>query len=165
MNREQKELLVNILKQDFDESNASFLVALQGIPVSKIQELRKGLRSSGGKLKIAKNRLVKIAVKNVPCAQDLTPYLKQQLGVVFSKNDATSVAKVLYSFAKENEKLKIVVGCFESKVLDKKSLERIATLPSREILLAQLCGVLKAPIGKLAQVVDALKEKKSGKES
>lgn len=165
MNRGQKELLVNSLKQDFNECNASFLINIQGIPVSKIQALRKDLKSSGGKLKIAKNRLVKLAIKSIPCAQDLTPYLKQQLGVVFSKDDGVSTAKILYDFSQADNKLKIVVGCFESKILEKESLERIAKLPSREILLAQLCAVLKAPVVKLAQLVEALKEKKSGKES
>lgn len=161
MNRDQKELFVTALKQDFEASNASFLISLKGIPVAKIQELRKGLKASGGKLKVAKNRLMKIAVDNVDCAKELTPFLKEQLGVVFSKNDPMMTAKILYKFSKENEKLKLVAGCFESKVIQRDTIVRIANLPSREILLSQICGLLKSSVVKLAQTLDALKEKKS----
>ena len=159
MNRGQKELLVTTLKQDFVGSNASFLIAIKGISVAKIQELRKGLKANGGKLKVAKDRLVKIAIKDISCTQDLTPYLKNQLGVVFSNNDPVAIAKVLYNFSKENEKLKIIAACFESKIIENNSVERIAKLPSREILIAQICGMLKAPVVKLARTVDALKQK------
>jgi large subunit ribosomal protein L10 len=160
VNREQKKLLVNTLSKDFKDSNASFLVMLKGIPVSKIQELRKGLKAKGGNLKVAKARLMKIAVKDVPCAQDLSPFLKDQVGIVFSKQDPISTAKVIYDFAKANENLKIVVGCFETQLYQRDKIERIANLPSREVLLAQLCSVLNAPIVKLAQLADALREKK-----
>lgn len=159
MNRQQKELLIDILKQDFVNSDASFIVTLKGIPVSKMQELRKGLKTNGGKLKVAKARLMKLAVKDVPCAQDLSPYLKNQLGIVFSKGDSSSVAKVLYNFSKTNEQLNIIAGCFESKVINKELFEVIATLPSREVLLAQLCGMINAPIAQLAITLNLIVEK------
>lgn len=163
MNRGQKEILVTTLKQDFSESNASFLISLKGISVAKMQVLRKNLKANGGKLKVAKDRLVKIAIKDISCTQDLSPYLKNQLGVVFSNNDPVAVAKILYNFAKENEQLKIVAACFESKIIEKDSIEKIAKLPSREVLIAQICGMLKIPMAKLAIAVDAVKQKLEAK--
>jgi len=161
MNREQKELLVSVLKEDFKGCNASFLVTLKGIPVSKIQELRKGLKSNGGTLKVAKTRLMKIAVQGVPCAEGLTPFLKDQLGVVFSNSDSASIAKVIYDFAKVNEKLGVIAGCFESKVINKEYFELIATLPSRDVLLSQLCGVLMASVGNLARALSLVADQKN----
>ncbi len=153
MNREQKELLVNTLKKDFIDNKASFLVILKGMPVSKIQELRKDLRYKGGKLKVAKNRLVKLAIKDSECSEDLSGLLKDQLGIVFSK-DITSAAKILYDFSKSNENFKVIAGCVESRLVGSDSLEFMATLPSREVLLAQLCGTLKSPITRLANVLN-----------
>lgn len=164
MNREQKELLVNTLKQDFKSNKSSFLVSVEGITVSKVQELRKGLKASGGKLRVAKTRLMKLAVSDVTDAKDLTPYLKKQIGVVFA-NDSLGAAKLLFKFAKDNEKFKIIVGSLDSQIFEKSSLERIAKLPAKEVLLAQLCGVLKAPVAKLAQTVEALREKKAQSEN
>ena len=161
MNRQQKELLVNTLKGDFKNSNASFLVMYKGLSVVKMQELRRGLKASGGKLKVAKDRLVKLAIKEIPEAKDLTPFLKDQVGIIFSTGDATGVAKVIYNFAKENEQLGIVAGSFESKIVDKDFVKLIASLPSREVLLAQICGTLNAPITQFTVVVNALLTKLS----
>lgn len=159
MNRQQKELLVEELKQSFASSPASFLVNYRGLSVNKVQSLRKSLRANGGKFKVAKARLMKLAVKDIPGCEDLTPYLHDQLGVVFSSQEPTAVAKALYDFAKENENLAIVAGCFESKIVSKNSIEFIASLPSREVLLSQVAGVLQAPVAQVAVMMNALLQK------
>jgi Ribosomal protein L10 len=148
MNRQEKQLVVDALKNDLSRSQAAFLVGVHGMAVSQVQALRKGLRKQGGTLKVAKNSLLRIAVQGVPGAQDLDPYFKDQIAVVFADRDATSVAKTIYDFSKENEKMTIVAGFFESQAISSDMVCFLGTLPPKEVLLAQMCGLLKAPIAK-----------------
>lgn len=159
MNRQEKAKLVESLKQDFSESNALFWVNYQGLSVNQLQVLRSDLRKENGKLKIAKVRIVKRALNEMPDTQALLLQIKDQLGVVISTGEANTVAKVLYDFSKKNEALQIVVGRFESKLLDKEGIKFLATLPSREVLLARLCGTLLGPITNLAVVLKKASEK------
>jgi large subunit ribosomal protein L10 len=156
MNKQQKELQVTELKQDFSTSQASFLISFKGMPVAKMQELRRELSVVEGKLKVAKMRLVKKAVEVDASMKELLPYLKNQLGVVFSKGEAPAVAKVLYLFAKNNETLGLVIGTLDKKLLNKNEIVEIATLPSREMLLAQLCYVLQSSIVQTVMTLDTL---------
>lgn len=146
MNRQEKSLVIDTLKNDFEKSHASFLVNFKGLTVAQLQKLRKELRGTDSSFKVAKARLVKIAAQDVAQTESLTPFLKEQIGVVFAFKDVPAVAKVLHNFAKQNEQCKLVAGCFESKALNEAAITRIALLPSREVLLAQLCGTLQAPI-------------------
>lgn len=161
MNREQKELTVQELKQNFADSQGSFLVSYQGLTVNEMQVLRKELRSSGGNLKVAKGRLVKLAVNDVPGVQELTPFVKEQLAVVFVAKEPSAIAKVLYDFSKKKKALSVVVGYVESRLVGKELITRLAMLPSREILLAQLCSVLSAPVASVARAIDAVAQTKS----
>ncbi|MDR3646429.1 MAG: 50S ribosomal protein L10 [Candidatus Babeliales bacterium] len=156
MNKQQKELQVTELKQDFLASQASFLISFKGMSVAKMQELRRELTGVNGKLKIAKMRLVKKAVDVEGGMKELIPFLKDQLGVVFSKGDAPAVAKVLHLFSKNNETLGLVIGTLDKKLLNKSEIVEIATLPSREMLLAQLCYVLQSSIIQTVMTLDAL---------
>lgn len=160
MNRAEKQNVIESLQNDFSKSNAAFLVGVKGLSVTQIQALRKDLRPQGGKLKITKARLMKIAANNVK-EDILDPFFKDQIGVVFAGSEPSAIAKILYNFAKQNEALKIVAGSVEKQLFDKQLITRIAQLPSKEVLLAQLCGTLKAPIAKLAIVIDALAKKGS----
>ena len=156
MNRQQKEVVLQTLKQDFLEVPASFLVGIKGMTVAQMQGLRRELRGKGGELKVAKNRLLKIAVKDVPGAQDLTPYLHSQIGVVFAQGDVSAVAKVLHSFCKVNQGFDIIAGRLDAKFLNKESVSFIATLPPREVLLGQVCGTIKAPMNNLVLLLNQL---------
>lgn len=154
MNRQQKELVVKLLKERFSESPASFVVGYKGLAVDQMQGLRSQLRKEGGALKVTKARLMKLAVEGAENAQGLMPYLKDQIGVVFAANDPSAVAKALSEFAKQNEALELIAGELDGSLLDKAGINRIATLPSREVLLGQVCGTLNAPITKLAFVLN-----------
>ena len=151
MNRQQKESVVESLQKDFLANKATFFVNYSGLTVAQMQQLRRGLREKGGSLKIAKMRLVKKALANVEGIDELLPYCKNQLGVVFAydSNEISGIAKTLNDFSKKNEALGLVVGCLDAQLLDKSAISRIATLPSKEVLLAQLCGTLNAPITSL----------------
>ncbi len=155
MNRQQKELVVQLLRERFSESPASFIVGYKGLTVNQLQQLRSALRQRGAALKVAKARLMKLAVGDLEDSQTLTPYLKDQIGIVFVSNKSpANVAKVLNDFAKDHGSLRVVGGTVEGSFVDTAAISRIASLPSKEVLLAQLCGTLKAPLYRLAFVLN-----------
>jgi len=156
MNRQQKELVVENLKKDLLSSPATFLVLYRGLNVEQMQQLRSDLRSKGGALKVAKARLMKRAVDGEQGASDLTPFLHDQIGMVFAGEEVADVAKVLSDFAKGNKSLGLVAGLFESKVIEKGKIAQIASLPPKDVLLAQLCGTLNAPISGLARALNMM---------
>ena len=148
MNRQQKEVVVELFHKDFLANKGTFFVNYSGLTVNQMQQLRRNLREKGGALKIAKMRLVRRALADVEGTQELLSHCKNQLGVVFAYDAAevSGIAKTLEDFAKKNESLGLVIGCVDAQLLDKKAIARIASLPSREVLLAQLCGTLNAPL-------------------
>ncbi len=146
MNRQEKQVVIDSLSNDFKTSEAAFLVSLKGLTVNQLQELRKNLREKGGKLRLAKNTLTKRAAHELEAVCALEPYLKNQVGIVFAKGDSPAVANVLWTISQSNEKFSLVVGCFESKLIDKDMIKFLATLPPRPVLLAQVCGTIKAPL-------------------
>lgn len=160
MNREQKAVIIDSIKNDFTQSEASFIVGYKGLTVKQLQALRKELRTQKGTFKVAKGRLVKLAVKDLAGVNELTPYFKEQIGVVFADEQAPAVAKVLYNFAKANNNFTLVAGFFDARVLPSKDIERIATLPSREVLLAQVCYILNMQMVRLLWVLQRVAEAK-----
>ncbi len=156
MNREHKSVVVKELSDGFSQSQASFIVTCKGLTVSQIEGLRTGLREQGGSFRVAKARLIKRAVDGVDGVDQLGPFLKEQIGVVFASDEAPAVAKILHDFAKQNEEFQLVVGCLDKSLLDAGAIKRIATLPSKEVLLAQVCGTLNAPISGFVNVLSIL---------
>lgn len=161
MNREQKAVVIDSIKNSFSQSEASFIVGYKGLTVKQLQTLRKELRTQNGSFKVAKGRLVKIAVKDIDGVSQLTPYFKEQVGVVFADAQVPAVAKVLYNFAKANNKFTLVAGFFDARVLPSKDIERIATLPSREELLAQVCYILNLQMVRLLWTLQKVAEAKN----
>jgi large subunit ribosomal protein L10 len=148
MNRQQKELVVELFHKDFLANKGTFFVNYSGLTVGQMQQLRRQLRAKGGALKVAKMRLVRRALADIEGAEGLLSYCKNQVGVVFAYDAAelSGVAKTLSEFSKQNEALGLVAGCVDARLLDKTAITRIASLPSKEVLLAQLCGTLNAPL-------------------
>jgi large subunit ribosomal protein L10 len=148
MNRQQKELVVELFEKNFLTNKGAFFVNYSGLTVAQMQQLRRQLREKGGALKIAKMRLVRRALAKVDGAEGLFSYCKNQVGVVFAhdSSEVSGVAKTLSDFSKKNESLGLVAGCVDAQLLDKTAIVRIASLPSKEVLLAQLCGALNAPL-------------------
>lgn len=162
MNRQQKEKLVQELNTKFDQNEASFVVRCQGMTVAQMHDLRLKLAKKDGELKVAKNRLMKLAISQGSDCSNLNAQMTGQTAVVFAKSDFTAVAKVLNDFAKKNEELQIVAGCCESQLFDKVGVVKLAAIPSREVLLAQLCGVLNAPIAQFTWIISQVAQQRSG---
>jgi len=156
MNRQQKTEVINNLKESFLESQATFVVSYRGLNVAQMQQLRSDLRQKGGVLKVTKARLMKRAVDGEAGISDLTTHLQDQIGLVFAKEQFADVAKVLSDFSKANNALGLVAGLFESEVIEKEKIKQIASLPSREVLLANLCATLNAPIVGLARALNMI---------
>lgn len=156
MNRQQKENVVETLKHDFENSQASFLVGYKGLNVAQVLKLRKQLRQQGGSFKVAKVTLMKRVVKDMPAIEKLTPFFKDQVALVFAHHESPAIAKLLYDFAKENHQLTVLAGCMDSMLLSKETVKILASLPSKEVLLAQVCGTLKSPITGLVYVLNML---------
>jgi len=156
MNRQEKAAVIESLQGDFTASQAAFLIGFKGLSVKQVQTLRKQLRTKGGSLKVAKARLMKRAAEGLEGSEHLLPFFKNQIGVVFAEGETQAIAKVLTDFAKENEALSLVVGYLDASVLDHGSITRIASLPPKEVLLAQLCGTVQAPVVGFANVLNVL---------
>jgi large subunit ribosomal protein L10 len=160
MNRQQKQELITNLKDDFSQSGAAFFVNYQGLSVAELQNLRRRLRDLKGVFKVAKARLIKRALLDEPALKGLGDYCKGQVGVVFASRADTAVPKALQDFVRDHQKLEIIVGFMESRVLDKDSVLRVASLPSKEGMLASVAGVLQAPIAHFARLLEALRAQK-----
>ena len=156
MNRQEKEALVQSLKQDITNSQASFVVVYRGLSVPQAQILRRELRTKGAKLKVAKARLMKLAIDDSnKGAEDLKTFLNGQIGLVFASEEVPPVAKILKTYSDSHKGFGVVGGYFESNVIDEKSVSYMASLPSKEVLLSQLFGMLNMPASQLAVVLAA----------
>ncbi len=153
------------------QSNADLILTeYRGLDVEKMTELRATLRKAGVKYKILKNTLLKKLVSESALG-NLDPYLAGPIGVAFLGAEVTAAAKALTAFAKKNEMLVIKAGYIEGRVLGFDGIQAVATLPSREVMLAVLLGTFQAPLRafltvaqgntrKLAYALNALKQKK-----
>jgi large subunit ribosomal protein L10 len=156
MNRQDKQLVIESIKKDFENSQASFLIGTKGLTVEAIQSFRKGLYSQGGQLKVAKNTLLKLAINEVEGLSDLSPYFKDQIAIVFASKESPTIAKIIAAAAKQNQKFVIIAGSLNDKVINKSQVEFLASLPTKEILLAHVCGTLKAPISGFVSIMSQL---------
>ncbi len=156
MNRQEKKQAVETVKHDFETSQAAFIVAVQGMTVESVQKLRKELKQQEGSIKVTKNTLLKLATQDMPGLEGLAPYFKEQIALVFAHKEPVSVAKLIFTAAQADEKLKLVGGALKSKVIDKNQIEFLATLPPREVVLAQALGTMKAPITAYVSVLNQL---------
>lgn len=156
MNRQQKEAVVSDLKGMFTDNQAAFLVGYKGLDVASMQSLRGKLREVGGRFKITKARLMKIAAQDVDGGKGLQEILKDQVGLVFAKEEVPAVAKALAEFSKSNEALQIVSGLFESKLLSKDEIKFLASIPPRDVLIAQLLGTMQAPVSSFARLLNTM---------
>jgi len=151
MNKENKKIYIEEMKKNFSSNEAIMIAQYQGLNVVELDELRKQLREKGILFKITKNRITKIAIKDSP-VKDLEKYFTGPTATAMS-SDPITTAKILTKFAKTHEKLKIVAGFMDGKVLDEKEVAIIATLPSLEEARANIVGILATPAQKLISIL------------
>ena len=151
MNKEAKKKYIEEMKKIFSSNEAVMITHYQGLNVVQLDELRKDLRENGILFKITKNRITKIAIKETP-VKDLEKYFTGPTAAALS-SDAIMTAKILTKFAKSHDKLKIVAGFMDGKVLDEKEVAIIATLPTLEEARAKIVGILATPAQKLVSIL------------
>ena len=156
MNRQEKEKMVVELRDKIKGSQAVFLVNYRGLSVAQMDSLRAGLRNQGGSFKVAKARLMKRAVEGMDAVDAMAPYFKDQIGLVFADDGVPTIAQTLHDFSKEHKVFDIVLGSLDARLLSKNDIIRIASLPSKEVLIAQVCATLNAPIADFTRVLHML---------
>jgi len=153
LNRSEKAVVIDEVKAELAKAQAVIIAEYRGLDVASATVLRKQARESGVYLRVLKNTLVRRAFADTPF-QDLNDQLVGPLIYAISE-DPVAAAKVLSGFAKENEALVIKAGAMPNSLLTVDGVKALATMPSREELLAKLLGTLQAPI---AQFVRTLNE-------
>ena len=151
MNKEAKKNYIEEMIKNFTTNESVMIAQYQGLNVTELDELRKELRDKGILFKITKNRITKIAIKETP-VKDLEKYFTGPTAAAIS-SDPITTAKILTKFAKSHDKLKIVAGFMDGKVLDQKEVAIIATLPSLEEARGKIVGILATPAQKLVSIL------------
>jgi large subunit ribosomal protein L10 len=159
MNRQQKDTAISDVKDYLTRSQAAFLVNYKGLTVAQLQKFRKELRVEDGVFKVTKARLMKLAADKIEAGEGFKENFKDQVGLVFALQEAPPVAKVIRTFAKENEALEIVVGYFENHVISKEEVISLASVPSKNVLFGRLAGALQSPLSGLAFTLSAVVSK------
>jgi len=170
MDRAGKQIARQELEDIFETAGAVIVTHYSGLSVAELTDLRAKLREGGARFKVIKNRIAKVALdgKGGEAAADL---FKGPVGIAFGE-DPTVPAKVTSEYAKDNEKLKLVGAIMEGEALDASGIKQLASLPSREELIAtvvsrllgqasQIGQRLNAPGQQLAGAIDAIREQAS----
>lgn len=158
-NRQIKEAKVAEIREKLEKAQGVVLANYQGLSVEEDTALRKSLREAGVEYKVYKNTLVTLAAQELGL-EAINEYLEGPVSIAFGYEDATAPARVLHSFAKDHKKLELKAGIVDKVIYDKAQVEKLATIPSKEVLIAKLLGSFKAPLSNLAYLLNAIKEKK-----
>jgi len=158
LNRSEKEAVITEVTSLATQAQTLVMAEYRGITVADMTKLRSQARSSGVTLSVLKNTLARRAVAGSRfevVADQMTGPLIYGFSV-----DAVAAAKVVADFAKTNDKLVIRGGATSGKALDVNGVKQLASIPSKEVLLSQLCGLLMSPVSRTAVVLGALAAKK-----
>jgi large subunit ribosomal protein L10 len=160
LNRNEKQAVVADVSAQVARSQTLALAEYRGLTVAHLDTLRRQARDQGVYLHVLKNSLARRAVAGTPF-EVAKETMVGPLIYGFSE-DAVAAAKVMADFAKSNDKLVVMGGAYAGKALDANGVKALAAIPTKEVLLAQLLGLMQSPISRLARVVAALAEKKGG---
>ena len=159
MNREEKTELLNTLHEVFSNAESVVITEYLGLTVAEADELRNKVRNAGASLRVTKNRIARLAVKDTKF-EGLADLFKGPVAMAYA-NDPIAACKACVEFAKNNEKLVIVGGALSDKALTLDEIKELAAIPSMDELRAKLVGLLQAPAAKLARVTKAYSEKEA----
>jgi large subunit ribosomal protein L10 len=152
LERAEKREVVTALHDVFAKTGVVVVAHYAGLTVAQMTRLRSDMRSAGGQVKVAKNRLVKLALEGTD-AKGIADLLKGPTCLAYSA-DPVAAPKVAVKFAKANEKFVILGGAMGLTVLDAKGVNSLADLPSLDELRGKLIGLLQAPASKIARTLN-----------
>lgn len=159
LNIEGKKVVVSEVSALIANAQTMAVAQYSGVAVSDLTTLRKSAREQGVQIRVLKNTLARRAIAGTSfesLSKDLTGQLLYSIS-----DDAVAAAKVLNDFAKTNDKLILKAGVYNGTLLDQAGIKALASIPSREELLAKLAYVMKAPVAKMARVLGAVAAQKS----
>lgn len=151
--RPEKATIVSTLQETLDSSSFLMLIDYTGLTVDQFSEFRGRLQSAGAQCRVVKNSFVKRAAKEAGMP-DLSAALTGQTAMLFGEGDVCAAAKCVKTFASEFDKPQFKLGVLDGGLLDPSEIQALADLPPRDILLAQLLGVLQAPAAKLVRTLN-----------
>jgi large subunit ribosomal protein L10 len=155
LKRNEKEKVVEALHDKFSRARSVLITDYRGLDMSAMSELRQRLRDASVEYRVVKNTLMTRAADGTNMAL-LKDHFAGPCAVALGYEDAVAPAKVLMKFSEENAALEVKVGIFEGQVVDLPGIKRLAKLPSREVLLAQLLSVMNAPVTSLVTVLSGV---------
>jgi large subunit ribosomal protein L10 len=153
VDRAEKAAMVGELNEVFKAASVVVVAHYSGLTVAQMQKLRREMKASGASVKVAKNRLARIALDGTDAAA-IAPLLKGPTILAYSK-DPVAAPKVASDFARANDKFVILGGAMGRTALNPDGVKALATLPSIDELRAKLVGLIQAPATKLAQLANA----------
>lgn len=156
---EQKQILVNEIKEKLDKAESVVLVDARGVTVDQDTALRKKFRDAGVEYKVYKNSMMNFAVKGTKF-EGLSEYFAGPSAIAISYTDATLGASIIAKELKDIPNLEFKAGVVEGVVYDAEGIKAIASIPSREELLSKLLGSFKSPMSSFARVINAVAEQK-----
>lgn len=159
MNREEKTELLGLLNEVFSNAESVVVAEYKGLTVAEAEALRKKIREAGASLRVTKNRIARLAVKDTKF-EGLSDLFKGPIALAYA-SDPIAACKACVEFAKENEKLVIMGGALSDKALTIDEIKALAAIPSMDELRAKLVGLLQAPAAKMARVCKAYSEKEA----
>lgn len=151
MNKQQKQDFVQNLREGLGESNVLVVTTQSGMTVSESAALRAKMREAGASYKVVKNTLAKIAIKDTKY-EKAGELLKGPIALAFS-SDPIAATKVVVDYAKVNEKLQLVGGIMDEKIMEVSDVKKLASLPSLDELRAKIAGVIMMPATQLATII------------
>ncbi len=153
MERAEKAELITALQSSFKDAGSIVVARNTGLTVADLENLRKQMKQAGGSVKIAKNRLAKLALKDTDNA-DMSALFQGPTVVAYAKDPMTA-PKVASAFADKNQKFVVLGGAMGKTGLDANSVKALATMPSLDQLRATLAGMLKQPATRIASILQA----------
>ena len=153
-NLDAKKLIVKEIKEKLTKAKSVTFVDFKGITVGEDYEMRKKLNENGGDYKVYKNRLIVRALAELEIP-DCEHFLENNTAIAFSNSDEVSIPKILLDIVEKTKKLKIKFGILSGKAIDSTSVKSLAKLPSKEVLIAMLLGVLQEPTRRVLRVLNA----------
>ena len=158
LNKSEKQVMVADVSAQAARSQTLALAEYRGLTVEHLNTLRRQARDKGVYLHVLKNTLARRAVAGTPF-EVAAGSMVGPLIYGFSE-DAVAAAKVIADFARTNDKLVVKAGAYAGKALDANGVKALAAIPSKEVLLAQLLGLMQSPVSRLARAVAAVAESK-----
>jgi large subunit ribosomal protein L10 len=152
LTKDQKKKIVKDLTEKLKTGKVMIFSDFTGTTVGGMKELRDELRKTGATYKVTKKKLIDIAFKDAGIEADSVG-LEGQIGLAIGQEDEVSAAKVLGQFSKKNKNFKILRGVLDNKIISDKEVIALASLPSREQLLAKFVGTINAPVSGFVNVL------------